>query len=326
MTNTRHRPDGGNTRGVNVVHMVPMCWTVSCVTRCEPEDSSDMSRMDTAELEESDSEDFCLWTDLWDQEDCPVSNAGSIVDNSLCVSNRDNLSSVGVASMGDFDSEDFDDAISFDSDMGSVAELEWNTWDDACAWEFQNASGDFPPDSVIATPAVLLKDVVYPMEDCGFPEWDVCWTGLEFCKCRHRYVDGDIYLARLCLLERPGLRDIRVQNDGNVNVRGLNHRLTICWHTDATDSQPLAVCYDCLCLISLIRTMMSLSYDGDGTLKWVGHEKSYDCSPAGELGYLPQCLCSPLVTDRMTQYLTEIKGPGWSLMFSKTLYAGGRRR
>ena len=30
--------------------------------------------------------------------------------------------------------------------------------------------------------------------------------------------------------------------------------------------------------------------------------------------------------DRMTQYLTEIKGPGWSLLFSETLYAGGRRR
>ena len=25
------------------------------------------------------------------------------------------------------------------------------------------------------------------------------------------------------------------------------------------------------------------------------------------------------------QYLTEIKGPGWSLMLSKTMYAGGRR-
>ena len=70
-------------------------------------------------------------------------------------------------------------------------------------WEFQNASGDFPPDSAIATPAVLLKDVVYPMEDCGFPEWDVCWTGLDFCKYRHRYLDGNIYLAWLCLLERP---------------------------------------------------------------------------------------------------------------------------
>ena len=77
---------------------------------------------------------------------------------------KDNLSSVDVASMGDFDSEDFNDAIGFDSDKGSVAELEWNTWDDACVWEFHNASGDFPPDSAtcIAIPAVLLNDIVYP--------------------------------------------------------------------------------------------------------------------------------------------------------------------
>ena len=67
--------------------------------------------------------------------------------------------------------------------------------------------------------------------------------------------------------------------------------------------------------------MMSLSYDGDGALEWIRHEKGYDCPPAGELGYLPRCLCSPLVMDRMTQYMTEIKGPSWSLMFSKTLYA-----
>ena len=32
------------------------------------------------------------------------------------------------------------------------------------------------------------------------------------------FVDGDIYLARLCVLERPGLRDTRVRNDDNVNV------------------------------------------------------------------------------------------------------------
>ena len=277
--------------------MVPMCRTVSGVTRCEPDESSDTSRTDTAELEESDIEDFCLWADLWEEEDCPVSNAGSIVDNSLGISNQDNSSYVDVASIGDFDSEDFDDTTGFDSDVGSVAELEWNTWDDACAWESQNVSGDFSLNLVIALPAVLLKDVVYCMEDCGFPEWNVCCTGLDFCRYRHRYVDGDIYLARLCLLERPGLRDIRVRNDDNVNVRGLNHRFTIGWHTDVMDSSPL---YDCLCLISLIRTMMSLSYDGDGALEWIGHDRGYNCSPAGELGYLPRCLCSPLVMNRMT--------------------------
>ena len=60
MTYTRHRPDDGNTREVNAVNMVPMCPTLSDITRCELEDSSDMSRTDTAELAESDSEDFCL--------------------------------------------------------------------------------------------------------------------------------------------------------------------------------------------------------------------------------------------------------------------------
>ena len=238
------------------------------------------------------------------------------MDISLCMSRQDNLSYVDVASMGDFDDVVSDDASDFDSDEGSVADLEWNTWDDACAWGFRNASGNFPPDSDIGLLEVLLRDVVHCTEDGGFPEWDVCCTGLDFCGYRHRYVgyvdrlvDGNIYLARLCLLERPGLWDIRARNDANVNVRGLNHRLTICWHTDVTDSQPLVVCYDCLCLISLIRTMMSLSYDGDRALEWIGHNDGYDCSPA-ELGYLPRCLCSPWVMDRMTQYLTEIKGPG----------------
>ena len=45
-----------------------------------------------------------------------------------------------VASIGDFDSEDSDEDIGFNSDEGSVAELEWNTWDETCALECQNAS------------------------------------------------------------------------------------------------------------------------------------------------------------------------------------------
>ena len=42
----------------------------------------------TLELEESDIEDVCLRPDLWDEEDCPVSNAGSIVDNSYACRTR----------------------------------------------------------------------------------------------------------------------------------------------------------------------------------------------------------------------------------------------
>ena len=62
MTYTRRRPDGGETRGVNTVQvdMIRMCRTVSCVTRIEPDESSDTSRTETAELEESDIEDFAV--------------------------------------------------------------------------------------------------------------------------------------------------------------------------------------------------------------------------------------------------------------------------
>ena len=38
----------------------------------------------------------------------------------------------------------------FDSDMGSEAEFEWNTRNDAHAWESWSASENFPPDSARA--------------------------------------------------------------------------------------------------------------------------------------------------------------------------------
>ena len=74
---------------------------------------------------------------------------------------------------------------------------------------------------------------------------------------------------------------------GTMTVQRLNHRLTIYWHIDDMDCPSPAVCYDCMCVISLIRTMRSLSYDGDGMVKWTGHDGGYDCSPAGILGCLP---------------------------------------
>ena len=125
---------------------------MSGVARCEPDESSDTSITDTAELEESDIEDCDLWTDLWEDKDCPV------VDNGLCISSQEMSSYEDVASMADFDYADFSDATSFGSDMGSGAEFGWNTWNDACAWESWNASGDFPPDSAVALPAGLVKD------------------------------------------------------------------------------------------------------------------------------------------------------------------------
>ena len=66
--------------------------------------------------------------------------------------------------------------------------------------------------------------------------------------------------------------------------------------------------------------------DGDGTVKWTGHNGGYDCSLAGILGCLPRCLVVPWIMDGMTQYLTKINRLDLDMMLSKTMYAGGRRR
>ena len=112
MTYTRCLPDGGDARIVGGVDMVPMCQNVSCVTRSEPDVSSDTSGTEpSAVIEGSVIEDFCLWPDLLNEEDCSISNVSSSVDNSLRMSEQDSLSYVDVASIGDFDSEDSDEDI-----------------------------------------------------------------------------------------------------------------------------------------------------------------------------------------------------------------------
>ena len=45
-----------------------------------------------------------------------------------------------------------------------MAELEWNTWDDACALDFQNASV-FPPVTAVVRPAVKFRDDFTSKED-----------------------------------------------------------------------------------------------------------------------------------------------------------------
>ena len=112
---------------------------------------------------------------------------------------------------------------------------------------------------------------------------------------------------------------------GHDIVQRLYHKWTIYWHGDDMDYPSPAVCYDWRCLISLIWTMMSLSYDGDGTVNRTGHDGGYDCSPAGILGCLSRCVCLPWVIDGMTQYLTEINRPGSDMMLGKTMYGGVRR-
>ena len=67
-----------------------------------------------------------------------MSSDGLHVNIGLDMSKQNGLNCVDVAYIKDFD------ATGDNSDTGSVAELEWNIWDDACAWEFRSASGNLP--------------------------------------------------------------------------------------------------------------------------------------------------------------------------------------
>ena len=195
MVYNRRRQDGDKSRNVDTVDMVPMCRTVAGIMRTAPDPSSDTSEMDTAELIGSDIEVSGQWPDLSDEKDCFGSDVGSSVDGSL--------------SFSDFDSLDSDVDFGFNSDEGSVAELAWNTWEEACALEFQHASVVFPPDSAAFCPAVKIRVKICDTGDGGHPAWDVCCTGHAFDT--HGYVgcvDENIYMARLCLLRRPGMESM----------------------------------------------------------------------------------------------------------------------
>ena len=94
MAYNRRRPDGGEARNVDTVEMVPMCRTVAGVTHIAPDESSDMSGTDTAELIGSDIEVSGQWPDLSDEKDCFGSDVGSSVDGSLSFSDFDSVDSM----------------------------------------------------------------------------------------------------------------------------------------------------------------------------------------------------------------------------------------
>ena len=128
------------------------------------------------------------------------------------------------------------------------------------------------------------------------------------------------YMAAMGLWRPPTTQEVR----GPLPLATCNACMSCTWDLGVADSQVLTVCYDCLCLISLFRTVMSLYYDWDDVFVWTGHDEEYDRSPGWELRYLPH-LYAPLVVDRVTEYLTEIKVPGWSPALSGDMYTGAWR-
>ena len=71
-------------------------------------------------------------------------------------------------------------------------------------------------------------------------------------------LERDTYGGRLCLLCPDGTEDLRDLRGRSVDDHRMDHLRTVSWDPGITDSRTLSVCYDCLCLMTLFRTVMYL--------------------------------------------------------------------
>ena len=121
-----------------------------------------------------------------------------------------------------------------------------------------------------------------------------------------RSVGWGTYSVQLCLLYPDGTEDVHDLRGGSVDSQRLDH-----WHTvGIADSRALSVCYDCLCLMALFWTVMSLARYWADEFVWTGPDVGYCRSITWE----EPRLHPPCVVDRLCGYTTEIKVPGLVLM------------
>ena len=126
-------------------------------------------------------------------------------------------------------------------------------------------------------------------------------------------LDMDTYDRRLCLLCPDGTDDLRDLRGGSVDDHRMDHSHTVSWDPGIADSRTPLVCYDCICLMTLFRTVMYLASYWAMRIVWTGPDEGSSRSMAWKERYLPR-LYPPWVVDRLHGYTTEIKVPGFLFM------------
>ena len=292
--------------------------------------------------------------DMSEEEDCVDSDDGSVADldrdlsddEDCCDSDDKDMlededfveSNVGSVADLDTDMSVVDEEDCRDSDMGSVADFEWDTWADACTFAFQGAVSAFPPEAAGIRPAVVFRNSLFPGDECAdavvLVRRDIPMSPvLQVTSKRvymippvtdrhvHRTVSGSVgwgtYGVRLCLLYHDSTEDLQ---GGSVDGQRLVNWRTVSWDPGIANSLALSVWYDCLCLMALFRTVMSLARYWAVETVWTGPDEGY-CRPmAWEERYLP--LYPPCVVDRLCGYATDIKVAKF-ILISGTIAPGG---
>ena len=78
----------------------------------------------------------------------------------------------------------------------------------------------------------------------------------------------NIYRRRLCLMCPDSTVDLRNLHGRSVDDHRMDHSRTVSWDPGIAVSRTLLVCYDCLCLMTLFRTVMSLVHYWAVQIAW----------------------------------------------------------
>ena len=97
-----------------------------------------------------------------DKEDFVDSDDGSVTDIDRDMSDKEDFVDSDVGSVTDLDREMSDEG---DCCVSEVADLQWDTWADACSFAFRNAVGAFPTEAAYIRPAVVFRDRLFSGEE-----------------------------------------------------------------------------------------------------------------------------------------------------------------
>ena len=210
-------------------------------------------------------------------------------------------------SVTDLDRDMSEEEYYLDSDDGSVADLDGNMSDeeDCCDSDDKDMLED---EDFVDSDVWSVTDLDSYMSDVD--EEDSCDSDMG----SMADLERDTYGGRLCLLCPDSMDDLQDLQGGSVDSQRMDHWRTVSWDLGIADSRTLSVCYDCLCLMALFRTVMFLARYWAVEIVWTGPDEGYCRSMAWKDRYLPR-LYPPCVVDWLHGYMTEIKVPGFVLMF-----------
>ena len=225
----------------------------------------------------------------------------------------DNDSLTMTADENDPDMNDFyqrvvssDDENDLDLDNGSVSDFDGTMSEGAyCVVSHDGSAVDLDVD--------MLDIVDYGDSDAwSVTDFSSCSSGVDVeddCDFNMiSIVDREMYLygRRLCLMCPVGTADLRILQNGSVDDLRMDHSRTVSWDPGIADSRTISVCYDCLCLMALFRTVVYLAHYWAGRMLWTGPDEGSGRSMAWREQYLPG-LYPPCVVDRLPNDATEIK-------------------